>query len=140
MWSEVSIIACSGGVCNQRFVHLRFSKDCSGHCLYFILEMAKIQSPKLGHSEWLGLLVGCELWNCINQEFILGTVFSSHIVTHFWCPWNEELEFLGNFSIFGRKLQINRIYVEIDNKFLVVSFMAQHKRSALDISCRKYSM
>lgn len=118
IWSEVLMIACSGGLCNQRSVHLWFSKDCSGHCLYSILEVTKIQSPKLGPSGWHGLFVGCELWNCINQEFILGTVFLSHIVTHFWYPCNTELEFLGSFSIFGKNLQINRIYVEITNFLL----------------------
>lgn len=131
------MVACSGGVCDKCLVHFWLSKDCWGHCLYFILEMPKRQSPKLGHSRWYGLLAGCELWNCINQDFCVGTL--SHIVTHIWCPWNAELEFLGSFSIFGQNLQIKRIYAEEDNKFHV-SFMAQHRRSDLDIDCRKYSM
>lgn len=67
----------------------------------------------------------------------LGDCFGD--ITSFWCPSIAELEFLGSISILRENLQINRIYIEIDNKFLV-SFMAQHKRSNLDISCRKYSM
>lgn len=109
------MIACSGGMCSVLFIS-GFLKIAGDIVYTFILEMTKRQSPKLGHSRWHGHLAGCELWNCINQEFCLGTV--NHIVTHSWCPCGAESECRGRFSIFGQNLQIKRIYVAIDNFFV----------------------
>lgn len=44
--------------------------------MLFILCLGKDQDTA-SNSGWHDLLVGCDLWNSLNQEFILGTVLET---------------------------------------------------------------
>lgn len=58
----------------------------------------------------MGLLIGCELWNCINQDVILGTVFLSHIELIFDIHAVQNWSFLGAFP-------------DLDNVYRLIEFM-----------------
>lgn len=137
IWSEVLIVACSGGMHSQCFVHLWFSKIAQGTVYLGDDQDAVSKTGSLGVAWPRGWLWIMALHKSGVQ--LRDSVFLSHIVIHFWYLCKAELVFLGSSSIFEHNLEINIIYFECDKKYLLFSFIrARQKRS--DISCRSFGI